>query len=159
MGSINLLTRTLRKHGNQTKETDMSQNVHENESTSMRQGIFYLLVRNLQKDNRLIHVGEFAYQKVDMPEMGLKTEISYECSARLSTMNKDNPDLLERDWLPNKTNNKKSYGYRLATPFVESNIKDKDLLEVFYALEKPEVYAKQMQEEAEAVINKHTIVL
>lgn len=67
-----------------------------------------------------------------LPDNGAWGWVSYECSARLSEMYRDNPNLLERDLIFGKSG-AKYFGYRLRPGYTIEDMQDNDLRD-FYTL-------------------------
>lgn len=97
---------------------------------TMRQAILWRLYLNWQKEpEHYIPVHEFMGE-IFCGQVNKWGYVSYECSARCSEMNKENPELIQRETLTGKSG-AHYYGYRLHPAFSPSMIIDEDLREFF----------------------------
>lgn len=102
------------------------------EKVTQRQAILFHLYR--QRKNAVDHEMYIPVWKmigeVFVPEVGLWGFVSYEVSARMSEMFKENPGLFERVMMKGKTG-AQYYGYRIALNAKPSDIVEKDLKEFY----------------------------
>lgn len=102
---------------------------------TMKQSIFYKLYKEYRQaiekkeDPRFVPVYELMGE-IYMQELGRWGYVSYECSARASEIMKENPDLLQRQYITGKSG-AKYYGYRFK-PGVTANQIEEDSLKGFY---------------------------
>lgn len=96
---------------------------------TQKQSIFYQLFTNKRKGNEYIPV--FAFMgEVHIEPMSTWGYVSYEVSARLSEINKENPRLL--DWTIITGRSGAQYrGYRIREGATRSDIQDPKLLELY----------------------------
>ena len=100
----------------------------------MREAILYRLIQNLKGENVYIPVHEFMGD-IYCKELNLGGFVSHECSARLSEINKDNPDLLQVQPKKAKYTNTEYYCYRITPDFTPSLLQDTKLWAFYNDLE------------------------
>lgn len=97
---------------------------------TQHQGIFYQLYQSRKQDpKKYIPIWQLIGE-VEVPELGLWAYISYEVSARMSELYKDNPTLFERTLITGKTG-AKYYAYRIKIDVTPEDMRDQDLV-TFY---------------------------
>lgn len=102
---------------------------------TQKQAVFYRLLKNRNEEgNVFIPVHQFMGE-IFVPEFDKWGYVSYECSARLSEMFRDNPGLLAREYITGKSG-AKYYGYRIHREATAEKIVDPDLRKVYEAVKR-----------------------
>lgn len=97
----------------------------------MREAIFYQLLQNFRKGNEE-HIPVHRFMgDVYCEELNLGGFVSHECSARVSEINKDNPELLQIKKQKAKYTNNHYYCYRINPYFSPSLIRDPKLRQFY----------------------------
>jgi len=100
------------------------------EKVTQRQAIFFHLYKGKKADPEMFIPIWKMIGEVFVPEVGMWGFVSYEVSARMSEMFKENPGLFERVMMKGKTG-AQYYGYRLALNCTPELIVEKDLKEFY----------------------------
>lgn len=104
----------------------------------MKEAIFYRLYRHFKSPERERYVPVFEFMgEVHCPEVKRWGFVSFEVSARLSEIFKENPGLIERKLIYGKSGNT-YYGYRIGPNPDPALFKDQKLYD-FYQVIKPKL--------------------
>lgn len=93
---------------------------------TQHQAIFYQLYKSRIKDPEVYIPIWLLIGEIYVEELGIWGFVSYEVSARMSELYKDNPRLFERKMVTGKTG-AKYYAYRIAWEVLPGDIVDPDL--------------------------------
>ncbi len=102
---------------------------------TQHQGIFYQLYKSRLKDPEAYIPIWLLIGEVYVEEVSLWAFISYEVSARMSEMYKENPRLFERKLVTGKTG-AQYYAYRIAWEVEPGDIIDPDLKKFYLIIKK-----------------------
>lgn len=100
------------------------------EKVTQREAIFFHLYKNRKTDPEMYVPIWKMIGEVFVPEVGLWGFVSYEVSARMSEMFRENPGLFERTMMKGKTG-AQYYGYRIAVNVKPEHIVEKDLKQFY----------------------------
>lgn len=104
---------------------------------TQHQGIFYQLYKSrIENPERFIPIWQLIGE-VEVPELGLWAFISYEVSARMSELYRENPRLFERKLVTGKTG-AQYYAYRIAWEVMPGDIINPSIRD-FYKLIKSRI--------------------
>ena len=95
--------------------------------------VFYLLWKTYQKNPKEFMPTWRALGELEVPELGEVFFMSYKTPANGFNIFFQNPDLIEREWTEGRSG-AKYFTYRLKSPFLESNIVEKNLRDFYMVL-------------------------